>query len=184
MMARKAIPKGVRFDVFNRDRFTCVYCGATPPGVLLHIDHVTPVSRGGDSGIDNLVTACQPCNLGKSAKSLEAIPQTLKQKSIEAAEREAQVVGYQKILAQMRSRVEAEAWSVADYFNSMVRPGVDTMPTDWLATLKMFIGRIGLHEVITSMEMAVGRRPDDAVGCFKYFCGICWNKARKAEGVN
>lgn len=46
-MARKAISKKTRFEVFKRDRFTCQYCGATPPGVLLHIDHIHPVAEGG-----------------------------------------------------------------------------------------------------------------------------------------
>jgi len=180
-VARKAIPKGVRFDVFKRDRFTCVYCGATPPGVLLHVDHVIAVANGGGNGIDNLVTACQPCNLGKSDKPLDVIPRTLKQKAADAAEREAQVIGYQQILSKMRSRIEDEAWEVADYFNDQLRPGTKTFPTDWLNSVKMFIEKMGHHEVLTSMQLAVGRKPYSAVSCFKYFCGICWNKARKGE---
>ncbi len=51
---REAISKKRRFDVFKRDGFACQYCGATPPGVLLHVDHINPVALGGKSGIDNL----------------------------------------------------------------------------------------------------------------------------------
>lgn len=65
---RKPIPKGMRFDVLRRDNFTCRYCGAKPPEVVLHVDHVTPVKHGGRNEIPNLVTACLPCNIGKSAK--------------------------------------------------------------------------------------------------------------------
>jgi len=57
-----------RFFVLQRDRFTCQYCGAKSPEFTLHIDHINPVSRGGTSEIDNLITACEPCNLGKGAK--------------------------------------------------------------------------------------------------------------------
>jgi len=34
--------------------------------VVLHIDHVTPWSKGGETEMDNLQTLCEPCNLGKS----------------------------------------------------------------------------------------------------------------------
>ena len=66
MSGRKAIGKRLRFEVFKRDKFRCVYCGATPPDAVLHIDHVVPVSDGGSNDPLNLVTACAGCNLGKS----------------------------------------------------------------------------------------------------------------------
>ena len=67
---RKSISKGIRFEVFKRDSFKCQYCGATSPDVLLHIDHIKPVSKGGTNDIVNLVTSCEACNLGKSDKLL------------------------------------------------------------------------------------------------------------------
>ena len=69
-MTRKAIPKRVRFEVFKRDNFKCQYCGASAPGVLLHIDHINPVAKGGTNDILNLVTSCEGCNSGKSDKLL------------------------------------------------------------------------------------------------------------------
>jgi len=66
MTKRKAIPKRTRFEVFKRDSFTCQYCGRKAPDVVLNIDHINPVSRGGDNDIMNLVTACHGCNAGKS----------------------------------------------------------------------------------------------------------------------
>ncbi len=59
----------VRFLVMNRDNFKCRHCGrspATDPSIVLHIDHVTPWSKGGRTTIENLQTLCQHCNLGKS----------------------------------------------------------------------------------------------------------------------
>lgn len=67
---RKGIPKSVRFEVFKRDSFTCQYCGAKAPDVLLEVDHIQPVSKDGDNDIMNLVTACKPCNLGKSDRKI------------------------------------------------------------------------------------------------------------------
>ncbi|MDD2341576.1 MAG: HNH endonuclease [Tolumonas sp.] len=67
---RKGIPKKIRFEVLKRDSFKCQYCGATAPDVVLHIDHISPVSKGGGNDIMNLITSCEACNLGKSDKEL------------------------------------------------------------------------------------------------------------------
>ena len=70
-MARKALSKRTRFEIFKRDGFRCVYCGATPNDSPLHVDHVNPVAEGGATHETNLVTACQSCNGGKSAVPLD-----------------------------------------------------------------------------------------------------------------
>ena len=57
-----------RFRIFVRDGFRCRACGASPltqVGVELHIDHVVPWSKGGETTDDNLLTKCKQCNLGK-----------------------------------------------------------------------------------------------------------------------
>lgn len=59
----------LRVTVFERDDFTCQYCGAR--GVSLQCDHIIPVSRGGSNELDNLTTACRPCNQSKRAKTPE-----------------------------------------------------------------------------------------------------------------
>jgi hypothetical protein len=68
---RKAISKRTRFDVFKRDGFKCQYCGAMAPDVLLVVDHIQPVSKDGAHDLMNFVTACEPCNAGKSDKTLD-----------------------------------------------------------------------------------------------------------------
>jgi len=70
MSDRVPIPKKLRFEVFKRDKFTCQYCGGKAPDVLLHCDHMQPVAEGGKTEILNLITSCQPCNLGKGARLL------------------------------------------------------------------------------------------------------------------
>jgi 5-methylcytosine-specific restriction endonuclease McrA len=60
-----------RFAVFDRDGFRCRYCGRDPSdGVLLEVDHVIARANGGDDSLDNLVTACGPCNREKSKRPL------------------------------------------------------------------------------------------------------------------
>ncbi|MBU1215618.1 MAG: HNH endonuclease [Gammaproteobacteria bacterium] len=59
----------LRFKVLSRDNFVCKQCGASPaknPEVELHVDHVFPWSKGGETTIENLQTLCSSCNLGKS----------------------------------------------------------------------------------------------------------------------
>lgn len=58
-----------RFLVFKRDNFKCCLCGrspATTPNLELHVDHIKPYSKGGETVIENLQTLCRDCNLGKS----------------------------------------------------------------------------------------------------------------------
>ena len=58
----------IRSAVFERDNFTCTYCGER--GGKLECDHVHPLSRGGSNEMDNLTTACFSCNRSKHAKTL------------------------------------------------------------------------------------------------------------------
>lgn len=58
-------PAFTRFNVFLRDRFQCQYCGDPNASENLTFDHVIPRSRGGRTVWDNIVTACQSCNLAK-----------------------------------------------------------------------------------------------------------------------
>lgn len=66
-VTRPSISKKLRFRVFERDGFACVYCGQTGADTVLHADHWNPVIEGGGTNEENLVTACVACNLGKGA---------------------------------------------------------------------------------------------------------------------
>ncbi|HEY5411326.1 MAG TPA: HNH endonuclease, partial [Caulobacteraceae bacterium] len=65
---RLGLSPAVRAFVLKRDGYACVYCHADDQP--LHVDHVIPVTTGGTDEIENLATACQPCNLSKGAKML------------------------------------------------------------------------------------------------------------------
>jgi hypothetical protein len=63
---RHQVSPKMRFAVLKRDGFRCKYCGGTPDqGYLLHVDHIVPFSKGGLTDMDNLVTSCSLCNIGK-----------------------------------------------------------------------------------------------------------------------
>jgi 5-methylcytosine-specific restriction endonuclease McrA len=61
---------GIRWQVFERDDFKCVACGASAQdGAILHVDHIIPRSKGGEDIMENYQTLCHLCNIGKSNKS-------------------------------------------------------------------------------------------------------------------
>lgn len=64
----REISERLRFRVLVRDGFRCMSCGASPlstPGVELHVDHIKPWSKGGETVLSNLQSKCSRCNLGK-----------------------------------------------------------------------------------------------------------------------
>ena len=81
--------------------------------VRLDADQHKQLSVGGTNDADNLVTACESCNLGKGAISL-----------------------------------------------------------------RTFIEQLGVHEVMSAMEIAQTTRYVNDSKRFRYFCGICWKKIR------
>ena len=178
MSKRIAISKRIRFEVFKRDGFTCQYCGNHPPDILLHVDHIVAVSKGGRNDIDNLVASCEACNLGKGARSLAAVPQSLKDKAGETAEREAQILGYQEVMEGRRQRIDAECWRVADIWVS--RYAQEGIRRDYFQSIKRFIERIGLDICLDAMEKAISKCYYEKAA-FRYFCGYCWRVIRERE---
>lgn len=71
---RRPFTPEMRFAIFDRDRFTCHYCGRKAPDVELHVDHIKPVAKGGTNDPANLVTACANCNHGKRDRELAPVP--------------------------------------------------------------------------------------------------------------
>jgi len=174
---RKALSKRVRFEVFKRDRFCCAYCGAHPPDVILHVDHVHPVAEGGSNDIDNLVTSCAPCNSGKGAKLLSSVPQSLAERAAEISEREAQIRGYVEVMDAARERLERDVNRVAFVFEGFWNDGY-TLSDSARMSVRRFIDELGVHEVIEAAEIACTARVTEAK-VFRYFCGVCWRRIRE-----
>lgn len=65
LRAPHGIPSRLRSSILSCDGFKCRYCGRCAPDVVLHVDHVVPVSQNGLTVESNLVAACEDCNLGK-----------------------------------------------------------------------------------------------------------------------
>lgn len=68
---RALMTSAVRERIKSRDNYTCKNCGVSlnqEPHLLLEVDHILPVSKGGLSVDDNLQTLCWRCNRSKSNK--------------------------------------------------------------------------------------------------------------------
>jgi 5-methylcytosine-specific restriction endonuclease McrA len=61
--------KLTRLEVFNRDKYTCQYCGKQT--VELTLDHVIPRHSGGEHSWENVVSACITCNRRKAGHTLK-----------------------------------------------------------------------------------------------------------------
>lgn len=182
MIKRKSLSKKARFEIFKRDGFRCMYCGAHPPSVVLHVDHIEAVANGGSSDDSNLITACEDCNLGKGATPLSAVPESLATKASLIAESEEQLRGYHSVVEERSSRI---FWEAVDVVQMLTGICAD-IPKGWVRGVRTFVERLGAIEVREAMDKAqriVPAHSSNIEPTFKYFCGICWSKIRELESA-
>lgn len=62
------IRAGLWWEILSRDNWTCCSCGRSvrEHGIVLHVDHKVPRSKGGTDDRNNLQALCMKCNIGKS----------------------------------------------------------------------------------------------------------------------
>lgn len=61
-----------RLQVFERDDYWCAYSGKQLTRFSATLDHIHPISEGGDNSAVNLITACLQCNAKKNSQELSA----------------------------------------------------------------------------------------------------------------
>jgi hypothetical protein len=149
---RKALTKKARFEVFKRDSFTCQYCGKKAPEVVLHVDHVHPVSKGGSNDILNLVTSCEYCNAGKSDRTLDdsaAVSKRMGQAATLQAKREQieMISEWQRGLVDLDEISLKEALS---YYSTLV-PGWSLNETG-ASKIRRYISKHGLADVMAAFR--------------------------------
>lgn len=181
---RKEISKKMRFEVFKRDNFTCQYCGRMAPDVVLQVDHIKPVSKGGKNEMINLVTSCFDCNNGKSNVELSDDTAVKKQEKqlLEIAERKEQL----DMMLKWRD-------SMNDIENEMVN-AVDKAfrnNTEWGISehgkkkVRKWLKEFSLNEILDAVDIAINSYYDDTEEgwklAFNKVAGICVNKKRQAE---
>lgn len=169
-----AVSRRIRFEILRRDGHTCRYCGAAAPDVKLTVDHVIPIALGGGDEPSNLVTACQPCNAGKSSTSpdehiVEDVDATamLFAQALEQAS---------QIRRREMADVEAILYEMHELWDNIPKP------SDWEASIERFIGAgLGRDELIAFTCTTFDAPQVSTSGCWRYFCGCCWNEIRDRQ---
>jgi hypothetical protein len=60
-----------RLHIFKRDGYTCYKCGKLLTQFSATLDHIQPVSEGGNNSEGNLVTACLLCNSRRGSRPVD-----------------------------------------------------------------------------------------------------------------
>jgi len=154
MSNRKAISKKDRFEVFKRDSFKCQYCGASAPDVLLHIDHIKPVSKGGTNNLTNLITACVSCNSGKSNRTLDDKTAVKKQRDQleDLQERREQLEMMMTWAEGMRNINDETVDKLCGYWHDLA-PGWSVNDTG-KNNMKRWLRKFTLDEITKAMDIA------------------------------
>jgi len=74
---RKVLKRPQREAVLKKTNGRCAYCGCELEYKQMQIDHISPISVGGDNSFENLFASCQPCNHRKGTFSLEGFRKEL-----------------------------------------------------------------------------------------------------------
>jgi len=73
-MSANPIKVSIRYSVYERDKYTCQYCGVSigkKNSKDLTVDHIVTKSSGGLHHEDNLRTSCRLCNSRRGEKSID-----------------------------------------------------------------------------------------------------------------
>lgn len=175
---RIGLSKRVRFEVLQRDNFTCQYCGRSKPDVVLHVDHITPVCEGGQNDLLNLVTACADCNLGKGPRQISQ--QQIQEKC--AAERE-------RLVSERQQLTDMHAWHVtrasldkesvyllAELWEQVTSFGHLAFSEEGLELIQLLLRKFSFDEIADAMRLCWSKHlPTSQNAAFfdlPRFCGI------------
>lgn len=182
---RKNIPNKLRFEVFKRDSFTCQYCGQSAPNVVLEVDHLLPVSKGGDNDILNLITSCWTCNNGKSNILLTDNTMLEKQKAQldELNEKRLQLEMMIEWRESLNNLDDDIAQKIADYFGGQANCDVNETG---LKKIKQWTKKFTYQQILEAVELSVNQyvkkgTNDETNKAFDMVPRICAAKKRQTE---
>lgn len=179
---RTPIGKRLRFSIFARDQFTCRYCGAQSDKVKLEVDHVVPVCQGGTNDESNLITACQPCNAGKSGKTITQSAPTEADRLRLAQEAKEQEETYLLMKASVDLREKQRQLVVSQFCNAR---GRSEMSRNVCTRLVGLTEEYGIELVSEWIDIAVSQmKPHSTdVAILQYIYGIRrnWDFEKEVE---
>lgn len=167
----------MRFEIFKRDGFTCQYCGGKAPDVILEIDHVKPISKGGKTNMLNLVTSCYECNRGKSNIKLSdnSVIERQKKSLQELNEKQEQL----KMLLKWRSGLlNIENQEIKSIQETWSRLTGYQLNENGILKLKKLLKDFGFLSVIEAMEITTKYLQYKKGKVTKDSVEIAWNKIK------
>ena len=176
---RKAISKKLRFEVFKRDSFKCQYCGQHAPNVILQVDHINPVSKGGKNNIMNLITSCFDCNSGKRDTILSDETVLIKQKNqMDTLQERANQI---KMMSDWHTEMMKQEDQVIDLIDKKIKSLFGCTMTDYGKVLRRRdIRNFGVTEVMNAIDIAYKRyyhgTTETAEDALTKVGGICYNR--------
>lgn len=185
MGKRKGLSKKIRYEVFKRDSFTCQYCGRKAPDVELEVDHIKPVSKGGDNSILNLITSCYDCNRGKGNRTLNDNSTVEKQRNEleKLQKRNEQLEMMLKWKEELSNIEEKEVVAVFNIFYDKTGYGFNETGKK---TIKSLIKKYGVAEVMECSEISLEtyyKTDDDWENAFKKVSAIANMRKRQKEDI-
>jgi hypothetical protein len=179
-----AVSKRLRYEILRRDNHTCRYCGASAPDVPLRVDHVTPVALGGTDTPDNLATACEPCNSGKSSASPDAThvaavsddalrwAKAMERAAANLLEQETPKLEYRDAFL-----TEWNRWHVGKDETKKI-----PLPNDWKQSVERFrVAGIPVWMWAEIVDIGMGNDKVKNEAKFKYCAGVAWKKTDELQ---
>lgn len=183
-----AISNRLRYEIFRRDNHACRYCGAMAPDAKLTVDHVVPVALGGADTPDNLATACDVCNSGKSSTPADAAlvvdvaQDALRwRRAIEAAN---------EMAAKERAATEAVVSEFLERWNQWTRRDPSSfnkripfrLPGGWEQKVRE-IATAGLPVADICDAVDIAMDGDYVNDKFAYFIGVCRQRLAQRQQI-
>ncbi len=176
---RKALSPKIRYEVLKRDKFTCQYCGRSAPDVLLQIDHIKPVAKGGDNDIMNLITSCRECNIGKGAREIsdDSVVKKQQRQLQELAERKEQL----EMMLKWREELQLFEEDKVDKINKYIGTYSDWTANDnGKKTIKKWLKEFPFELILEAIDISFSKYYDGTDRswdvAFNKVGGICSNK--------
>jgi hypothetical protein len=157
METRRSLSKKLRFEVFKRDSFTCQYCGAKSPEVVLQADHIDPVASGGTDDLLNLITSCQECNSGKSDRKLSdtTVVEKRQRQLAELQDRREQIEMMMEWQRELTRLADYQVEQLASYWAELAEPYA--LNESGNRELKKLIAKYAVGEVAEAMRVSIDR---------------------------
>jgi len=188
-----SVSQGLRFAVLDRDGFRCKYCGKTAGESKLEVDHVIPVTLGGDDTMDNLATSCKKCNRGKAGLALgDGETDSELAMRLKALDRRVDILtGIAELHTEVIRLRNKEMWQIVEEWHHARNEtqhndkGEHTATFALTSCIKGVLARVGFEETLDCVHIALSghTRTTSETNAIKYLYGVVRNRQTLLEAT-